>query len=156
MDVRSTASQKAFNVFDELRKNRQLCDVILKADGQEFPAHRNILAACSPYFRALFTNGMNETKETSVEIPEVDPQLFSLLLDYAYTREVQITEENVEKILPLADQFNVPGKFRLKKAGNSFSSSLHFNFSLSGVFPWHAWFILKHFVNNRPRARPNK
>ncbi|XP_072028079.1 uncharacterized protein [Amphiura filiformis] len=109
MDVRSTRSQKAFNVFDELQKNRQLCDVTLKADGQEFPAHRNILAACSPYFRALFTNGMNETKEATVQIPEVDPQLFSLLLDYAYTREVKVTSENVEKILPLADQFNVPG-----------------------------------------------
>ncbi len=53
---------------------------------------------------------MNETKEATVQIPEVDPQLFSLLLDYAYTREVKITSENVEKILPLADQFNVPGK----------------------------------------------
>ena len=114
MDLRASLSQKAFNVFDDLRQNNQLCDVILQANGQDFPAHRNILAACSPYFRALFTNGMNETKETNVQLPDVDPQLFSLLLDYAYTREVKITEENVEKILPLADQFNVPGKLELK------------------------------------------
>ena len=70
---------------------------------------RNILAASSPYFRALFTNGMHETQERVVNIPDTKAHLLSLILDYAYTREVKITAENVEALLPAADQFNVGG-----------------------------------------------
>jgi hypothetical protein len=45
-----------FNNINDLRKNKILCDVVLKVDNQEFYAHRIILASCSDYFMAMFTN----------------------------------------------------------------------------------------------------
>jgi hypothetical protein len=45
-----------FNNINNLRKNKILCDVILKVENQEFYAHRIILSACSDYFCAMFTN----------------------------------------------------------------------------------------------------
>ncbi|XP_038076365.1 kelch-like protein 10 [Patiria miniata] len=113
MNVQRRVSYNAFSVFDELRKNGQLCDVVLRCENQDFPSHRNILAACSPYFRALFTNGMHETQERVVNIPNTKANLLALILDYAYTRQVKITAENVEELLPAADQFNVGGLVHL-------------------------------------------
>lgn len=48
--------EKAFTVLDELRCSRHLCDIVIKVDGSEFPAHRVVLAATSPYFQAMFTS----------------------------------------------------------------------------------------------------
>lgn len=39
-----------------LRKTRVLCDVTLHVGGMDFPVHRIVLAACSDYFCAMFTN----------------------------------------------------------------------------------------------------
>ena len=53
-------SEKTFRTIFEninsLRKNRVLCDVILKVESEEYYAHRVILSACSDYFCAMFTN----------------------------------------------------------------------------------------------------
>ena len=48
----------ALNVLAGLNRQRQdatLCDVVVCVDDYEFPCHRNVLAACSPYFMAMFT-----------------------------------------------------------------------------------------------------
>ena len=45
----------AFSVFEELRRQRQLCDVVIHIGSSQFSAHRVILAAASPYFRSMFT-----------------------------------------------------------------------------------------------------
>jgi kelch-like protein 20 len=38
-----------------LRRHRELCDVVLNVQSRKIFAHRVILSACSPYFRAMFT-----------------------------------------------------------------------------------------------------
>jgi hypothetical protein len=45
-----------FENINQLRKNKTLCDVILKVDNEQFYAHRVILSACSDYFCAMFTS----------------------------------------------------------------------------------------------------
>lgn len=49
-------AKSILTTMNNLRKVNKLCDVILKVDGKEFPAHRVVLAACSDYFCAMFTN----------------------------------------------------------------------------------------------------
>ncbi|XP_072846221.1 kelch-like protein 3 isoform X2 [Pogona vitticeps] len=93
---------KAFKVMNELRSKRLLCDVVIVAEDVEIEAHRVVLAACSPYFFAMFTGDMSESKAKKIEIKDVDGLTLSKLIDYIYTAEIEVTEENVQVLLPAA------------------------------------------------------
>ena len=49
-----------------------LCDVILVADDVEIQAHKSVLAACSPYFYAMFTSELAEAKAEKIVLQEMD------------------------------------------------------------------------------------
>lgn len=56
MDYYSVTAFRKMNAF---RKEGQLCDVVIKAEGREFLAHRVVLAASSDYFDAMFSSGVS-------------------------------------------------------------------------------------------------
>ncbi|XP_066287073.1 kelch-like protein 24 [Branchiostoma lanceolatum] len=93
--------------LQELRSENLLTDVILCVSGKEIPCHRNVLAACSGYFRAMFCNGHRESQEHKVTIHEVSTNTLQLLVDYAYTSKVTITEDNSVKLLEGANFFQI-------------------------------------------------
>uniref|UniRef100_A0A8D2I055 Kelch like family member 3 n=1 Tax=Urocitellus parryii TaxID=9999 RepID=A0A8D2I055_UROPR len=93
---------KAFKVMNELRSKQLLCDVMIVAEDVEIEAHRVVLAACSPYFCAMFTGDMSESKAKKIEIKDVDGHTLRKLIDYIYTAEIEVTEENVQVLLPAA------------------------------------------------------
>lgn len=95
-------THSAFEVINVMRKQNLLCDVTLVADNVEVPAHKMVLAACSPYFYAMFTS-FEESKQDRITLQGVDPYALQLLVDYVYTSEVQVTEENVQVLLPAAN-----------------------------------------------------
>ena len=73
-----------------------LCDVTLKVGGVELSAHKNILSSCSQYFYAMFTGDLAESKSDCITLQEIDPKALSLLIDFIYTSEIHVTEENVQ------------------------------------------------------------
>ncbi|XP_078683433.1 kelch-like protein 24 [Branchiostoma floridae x Branchiostoma belcheri] len=93
--------------LQELRSDNLLTDVILCVSGREIPCHRNVLAACSGYFRAMFCNGHRESQEHKVTINEVSTNTLQLLVDYAYTSKVTITDDNAVKLLEGANFFQI-------------------------------------------------
>ena len=56
---------QAFAVFEELRRQKLLCDVVMHIGSTEFSAHRVILAAASPYFRSMFTGRQTSLRTIS-------------------------------------------------------------------------------------------
>jgi kelch-like protein 2/3 len=78
-----------------LFRDKMLCDVVLVAEGVEINAHKLVLAASSPYFCAMFKDFEERTQDRIV-IGGVDPDALRCLVDYIYTSEVQVTEENVQ------------------------------------------------------------
>ncbi|KAK3100035.1 hypothetical protein FSP39_013760 [Pinctada imbricata] len=89
--------------LNEQRKSNTLCDVVICVEDQEFPCHRNILAACSPYFLAMFTGDMKESKEREVKIDGMSPDIMKQLIDFAYTADISITQENAQQLLSAAN-----------------------------------------------------
>uniref|UniRef100_A0AAQ5ZIA8 BTB domain-containing protein n=1 Tax=Amphiprion ocellaris TaxID=80972 RepID=A0AAQ5ZIA8_AMPOC len=115
--------RKAFKVMNELRSQSLLCDVTIVAEDVEISAHRVVLAAGSPYFHAMFTGEMAESRAKRVRIKEMDGWTLGLLVDYIYTAEIQVTEDNVQALLPAAGLLQLN---EVKKACCEFlSSQLH-------------------------------
>lgn len=69
---------------------------MLIADEQEIYAHKLILSACSPYFYAMFTCELAESSSNRITLQEVDGHALAQLIDFVYTSEIQVTEENVQ------------------------------------------------------------
>lgn len=109
VEMKKVLSAQACQVLAELRKTGELCDAIIKVDDWSFPIHRNILSACSPYFRALFTNSRFDQNTQEISISGVSPDSMAAIIDYAYTRHVKLSWSNIEELLPAADRFLVSG-----------------------------------------------
>lgn len=107
MDSSSSSIQPASNdhaqclltKMESLRQDHHLCDVILKVGSREIPAHRLVLSACSPYFCAMFTNQMLESKQLYITLSEVDEESMETIVDFAYTGKISIHEDNVQHVL---------------------------------------------------------
>ena len=89
----------AFQQFNEFRSSGDLCDVVLCVEKLELPAHKVILAAVSPYFKAMFTGKLAESAQKRVSLRGIEPISLQLLVDFAYTGSVNIDEENVQCVL---------------------------------------------------------
>uniref|UniRef100_UPI003AADC43D kelch-like protein 10 n=1 Tax=Centroberyx gerrardi TaxID=166262 RepID=UPI003AADC43D len=105
----SPGCQMACSVLNELRLEGKLCDVVIRVRDVEFNAHKNVLCGCSPYFRALFTGGWATSEQRDLNIPDVSPNMMRLIIEYAYTHSVPVTEQNVEELLAAADRFSITG-----------------------------------------------
>ncbi|XP_006821509.1 kelch-like protein 40 [Saccoglossus kowalevskii] len=91
----------------ELYENQQFLDVTLIVEDQLFSCHRNILAACSPYFKAMLTNDLLESRKTEITINDVDPRAMRPILNYVYTAKLNITKDNVQNLLSAAHMFQM-------------------------------------------------
>lgn len=64
------------------------------------------------FYRALFTSEWNNSERRVYSIPGVSPDMMRLIIEYAYTRTVPVTTENVQQLLAAADQFSIMGIVR--------------------------------------------
>ncbi|KAG8429742.1 hypothetical protein GDO86_019339 [Hymenochirus boettgeri] len=95
----------------DMLDNSKFIDCVLKISGKEFPCHRLVLAACSPYFRAMFLSDQEEGKKKEIDLEDVDPDVMGKILHYIYTSEIEITETNVQDIFSVANMFQIPSIF---------------------------------------------
>ncbi|CAM4505686.1 unnamed protein product [Leuciscus chuanchicus] len=101
--------ETAFDVFDEARLLGEHTDMIIKSNDREFQVHKIIMCGCSSYFRALFSDNRSSPPQHFCEIQGVSRDIMSLIIQYAYTRSVLITQENVLELLVAADMISVSG-----------------------------------------------
>lgn len=96
-------SKEILKRLNKLRENQVMCDVVIRIDNQEFPAHRNILSASSDYFLAMFNGNMKESVEQSIYLNGVGADTMRAILHFIYTGEIFLNKHNVENILQAAN-----------------------------------------------------
>ncbi|XP_055330435.1 uncharacterized protein LOC129582844 [Paramacrobiotus metropolitanus] len=69
------------------------CTQVL-TDGKKFTAHRNILAAHSPVFAAMFQNEMKEKATGICKVDDATSDVLDVLIRYAYTHELTYDESS--------------------------------------------------------------
>ncbi|XP_016328467.1 kelch-like protein 41a isoform X2 [Sinocyclocheilus anshuiensis] len=113
-DLRLFQSTLLQDGLKELLKENKFVDCILKVGDRSLPCHRLILAACSPYFRELyFTEDGVEKKDSSKEVvlENVDPTIMDMIVNYLYSADIEITDENVQDVFAVANRFQIPSVF---------------------------------------------
>ena len=101
--------QELVEGLNRLRLGSQLCDVVIFVDGEQFPAHRVVLAANTPYFEAMFSGGLEESNQKTVTLREVKSTAVKEIIDYCYTSTVHIDNSNVESLLSASCLLQVSG-----------------------------------------------
>ena len=92
--------------FAKFREQEEFIDVRLKVGKNVFPAHRNVLAAESDYFYAMFTGGMKESNQEVIELKDenISGDALRIILDSIYRGQLLVTEtKDVFEILTTAN-----------------------------------------------------
>uniref|UniRef100_G3PH78 Kelch-like family member 40a n=1 Tax=Gasterosteus aculeatus aculeatus TaxID=481459 RepID=G3PH78_GASAC len=86
----------------DLLENDKFVDCVLKIQDQKFPCHRLVLAASSPFFKAMFLSDLEESKKREIVLKDVEPGIMGMILRYEYTCDFNLTEQNVQDIIMVA------------------------------------------------------
>jgi len=100
------------NALRQDSKGFNLCDVEIvagldQASKRVHYAHRSVLAAASAYFNAMFTSDVVEAKRDRIVIQSLDSPTLASLLDFMYTGEIEVTNENVQDLLIAGDMIEL-------------------------------------------------
>lgn len=97
----------------ELLNENKFVDCTLKVGDRSFPCHRLIMAACSPYFREIFfTEDGKEVENTKeVVLDDVNPSILDMIVQYLYSAEIDLTDDNVQDIIAVSNRFQIPSVF---------------------------------------------
>ncbi|XP_039429096.1 speckle-type POZ protein B-like [Culex pipiens pallens] len=94
--------------LETLVGDEQFGDVTMVVCGEKQLAHRNILAARSPVFAAMFSHPLKESVENCVVVEDVEPTVFKALLRYIYTDKVTCLDTKAQELYAAADKYGLP------------------------------------------------
>ncbi|EYC25795.1 hypothetical protein Y032_0011g1389 [Ancylostoma ceylanicum] len=106
--VRSLHYSKVFNSLQQLRSDGHLCDVELLVGNETISAHKIVLAATIPYFKAMFTTDMLEAKKERIRIQNIDHTTLRELILLMYGHDLTISKTNVQAVMVAANFLQIP------------------------------------------------
>uniref|UniRef100_A0A1A9VP11 BTB domain-containing protein n=1 Tax=Glossina austeni TaxID=7395 RepID=A0A1A9VP11_GLOAU len=93
--------------LNKMRMKRENCDFALEVEGETIYAHRLVLAIASPYFAAMFKNESKEKATGFVKFEDNDLTAVKTIVEYIYSGEIALTEENVQSICTTSDYLQI-------------------------------------------------
>ena len=113
IDFKSTVS-KSFGI---LRQEKDFFDVTLVSDDErQIPAHKLVLSACSDFFKSILRN--NSHSHPLLYLSGIHSTNLSLILDYIYQGEVQISQEHLNSFLEVAQKLKIEGLIKTANHSN--------------------------------------
>ncbi|XP_044013692.1 uncharacterized protein DDB_G0284459-like isoform X2 [Aphidius gifuensis] len=111
-----------------LLHSESFADVLLATScGRHVAAHRFVLAACSSYLSHIFQTchfGANTNAPIIVVLPtEIGYRTLKILIQYMYSGEATVTNDQLEGVLKAGDILRVRGLWRSNSSSSSSSSS---------------------------------
>ena len=105
-DFQSNVS-KSFGLF---RNEDYLHDVTLVSDdNQQFTAHKLVLSACSEFFKKIFQHNSKPNAHPLLCLDGISSGDLINIMDYIYSGEVQILQDNLDRFLSLAQRLKLEG-----------------------------------------------
>ncbi|KAE8593267.1 hypothetical protein XENTR_v10019056 [Xenopus tropicalis] len=96
-------SVKVLSALNKQREEGRYCDATLVVGNFNFKAHWSILACSSPFFQSLYGDGTS----ANIILHESFSEVIGLVLDFLYTGELALTEENVQKVLLTSKELEI-------------------------------------------------
>lgn len=112
MDPVASHSCHLLQQLHEQRIQGLLCDCMLVVKGVCFKAHKNVLAAFSQYFRSLFQNSSGQKSDVfHLDVKNVSG--IGQILDFMYTSRLDLSQDNVQVVLDIAQCLQVQNVLNL-------------------------------------------
>ena len=88
---------------------KQFCDIELTCENSNLTisCHKLVLASFSPYFEAMFSSNLIETKTNKVKMKSTDYETLKEIIGYAYTGSLSLNPTNVQSVFALASLLQV-------------------------------------------------
>ncbi|KIH53797.1 BTB/POZ domain protein, partial [Ancylostoma duodenale] len=114
-DTSRRVTKRVFESLEQLRSDGHLCDVEFLVGNETISAHKIVLAASIPYFKAMFTTDMLEARKhriritiicpgfTGNDISDIDHTTLRDLILLMYGHDLTISRTNVQAIMVAAN-----------------------------------------------------
>ncbi|KAF8788722.1 Speckle-type POZ protein-like B like protein [Argiope bruennichi] len=94
--------------FQNLYQEGTLSDFTVKVGGEDLQAHKAILCARSPVFKAMLTSNMSENENNVVEISDLQAETVRRMLIFMYTNTVDDLDwDTAKKLYFAADKYDI-------------------------------------------------
>ena len=94
-------------LFEDRKTNAKYYDFRISVSGRTFPIHKSIVGPQSDYFDKMFVSQMKEQNQHQATIEAITKETMKSILDFLYTRSIEITCNNVCGIMEAANYFNI-------------------------------------------------
>lgn len=121
--------EKLNEELGELLSSGAFSDVSFRVGDKVLKAHKVIIAARSPFFRALLTGGLVETRQNVIDFEDAQPEEFEALLRYLYSRTIDYANIS-DYIVPL---FTLATRCEARGLKHTLESLIAFNLDSSNV-----------------------
>ena len=99
--------------YRSLRTDTHFSDITLVCEEeQQVQAHRNILAACSPFFNNMLKKNLHP--HTVIFMMGVKAEVLVAIVDFMYNGEVKVHQQDLESFLALAQEIRLEGLSKKK------------------------------------------
>lgn len=109
--------------FEELRQSEDFFDVTLACEDNQVNAHKLVLSAASDFFKHILRK--NKHDHPLIYLTGVKFSDLQAILDFIYTGETEVAEDNLETLLSTASKLKVKGLTESQTNLENEASTMH-------------------------------